>query len=84
MNIAVRGYSDGKLLFEETVALTRENVEAVMYSHVARIQKYQQHMLEIEFVDDAPSPMRFFRFGTDPGGMIIPIPYNDSKEIEWS
>lgn len=31
------------------------------------------HMIEIEFLDEANPLERFFRIGTDPAGMIIPI-----------
>ena len=78
-----RGYADGKLVFEETFD---DNVDPD-----ALFQRAQTHadrllaispkiMMELEFLDIS-GPERFLRFGTDPDGMVIPIPIDLSK---WS
>ena len=76
MRVAVRGYGDGRLLFEEIVEEleTDETADfrAIAQKHVDRVAEYKRHMIELEFLDDAPDPNRFFRFGTDPRGMVKP------------
>ena len=76
MRVAVRGYGDGRLLFEEIVEESEEDdtadFRAIAQKHVDRVAEYKRHMIELEFLDDAPDPNRFFRFGTDPRGMVKP------------
>ena len=76
MKIAVRAFADGKLLFEEHIedeGLSDSDVEALVAKHMLRVLPHERHMLEIEFLDEPDSNQRFFRFGTDPNGMVLPI-----------
>ena len=72
MKVMVRGYGDGKLLFAELVQFEDQDFEAMAKSHIDRVQAYEKNMLELEFIDEAPNPYRFVRFGTDKRGMVKP------------
>jgi hypothetical protein len=77
MRIAIRGFADGDhLQFEDRIDITDEAMEDLLpelaKKHGAALAAHELHMIEIEFVDD-PSPDRFFRFGTDPRGMVLPM-----------
>jgi hypothetical protein len=72
---AVRGFADGEKVFEESMEVNR-GVELceLMRKHVERIVAAPNHMIEVEYLDE-PDPMkRFFRLGSDPCGMVAPIP----------
>ena len=76
MRVAVRGWGDGRLLFEEIVEESEDDdtadLRAIAQKHVERVAAYAKNMIEIEFLDYAPDPNRFFRFGTDTRGMVLP------------
>ncbi len=82
MRIIVRGFVCGVKRFEELVEHAElESPEAAE----ARVQWIIDlagdlpHMVEIEFPDD-PNPMeRFYRFGTDPDMMTMPIPVDGAN-----
>lgn len=76
MKIAFRLYKRGKLIHYEQRDIP-DDVEADLMQSIATEHMHKlldgPHMVEIEFVDDAPNPERFFRFGTDPNGMVEPM-----------
>lgn len=76
MRTMFRGYMNGILQFEEYAEFEDDETgnklaEAMGEAH-ARLIADQPHMIEIEFLDE-PMQERFFRFGTDPKGMRMPI-----------
>ena len=77
--LVIRGFARGKRQFEDRVEVDGEQFDAVISAlatkHAAAMAAHELHMIEVEFLD-APESERFFRFGTDPSGMVIPIRVN--------
>jgi uncharacterized protein YfcZ (UPF0381/DUF406 family) len=74
--VAIRGWRDGVLEFEESVSAADGELEQmlpVLAQRHARDLMADPHMIEIEFLDEADQLQRFFRFGTDPRGMARPL-----------
>jgi hypothetical protein len=72
MTITIRGFGDGRLVFEELVDVNGVDLRALAVIHASRIMGYAKHMLEVEF-PEAPLEERFLRFGTDPSMMVEPV-----------
>ena len=76
MKVTIRGFADGAKIFEDQLDVPEQALEALLpelaEKHARALADSELHMIEIEFPDD-PGPDRFFRFGTDPDGMMIPI-----------
>jgi hypothetical protein len=77
MRLAIRGYRGREVQFEETVILGSAHLENLVADlateHAAAMKAGTLSMVEIEFLDDPNPDERFFRIGTDPSGMVIPI-----------
>jgi hypothetical protein len=77
IRLAFRGFAHGKQLWEESVEVDESNLARVLpdlaEKHAAAMADHELHMVEIEFLDEPDPNERFFRFGTDPGGMVAPI-----------
>lgn len=81
MKAAVRGFAGKTKIFEEIVDFDVDdaNFEDVARAQLRRMLPYPKHMIEIEFLDE-PNPLeRFFRFGTDPSGMVVPIKLDEVR-----
>lgn len=81
MRVTVRGFADGVLLFENTLELADEAaidefVPALAEKHAMALADHRLHVIEIEFLDEPDPGQRFFKFGTDPRGMIMPIAFD--------
>lgn len=81
MKIAIRGFAVEnetiRKIFEEREEISDPpdifEVGVLATRHARRMLNYERHMIEIEFLDE-PNPLeRFFRFGTDPSGMVMPV-----------
>lgn len=78
MKVIVRGFGDGKLRFEDHLELSDDQIDgnflpSLAEKHAAALAAHDLHMIEIEFPDEPDPLTRYFRFGTDPRGMVIPI-----------
>jgi hypothetical protein len=77
LRLAIRGFADGEVVFEERVAKTLDDLDTLVpelaAQHAAQMAGHQLHMIEIEFLDEPDPNERFFRLGTDPRGMVDPI-----------
>jgi hypothetical protein len=78
IHLAVRGYVDGKQQFEDLITIfdpdaIEHGLDKIAEKHAAVLASHTLHMIEIEFLDEPDAQHRFFRFGTDPSGMMIPI-----------
>ncbi len=76
MRIAIRGFVGKELAFEERIEIDESDFDtllpALAIKHADAIAGHKLHMIEIEFLDET-GPNRFFRFGTDPAGMVLPM-----------
>lgn len=75
--LAIRGFAGGCLRFEDLLDANDDEIEKLIPSlaekHVNSFRDRELHMIEIEFLDEPNVNERFFRFGTDPAGMVMPI-----------
>ena len=71
--IAMRGYRDGVLMFEEAHDADTVDLEKLAESHALQLAGDQRstHLIEVEFLDEPDVNQRFFRFGTDPQPVAI-------------
>ena len=84
IRLAIRGFAGKTRVFEDRVEVTLADLENLIpkfaEQHARKLTNHELHMIEIEFLDESDPNERFFRFGTDPSGMIVPIaiPLRDS------
>lgn len=75
--IVVRGFMDGVKQFEELHELGHDDEEAISALAFDNVQRVggpdSLHIIEIEFLDEPDINQRFFRIGTDPSLMVIPL-----------
>jgi hypothetical protein len=74
--ITARIFVARELLGEESFELEESEIETllpVIAKRHARLVGDRPFMLELEFLDEHDPLARYFRFGTDPAGMVIPI-----------
>lgn len=80
IRVAIRGYVGGLVLFEDRVEMDEGELELLLpklaEKHGRALACHDLHMIEIEFLDELNPLERFFRFGTDPSGMVVPIEVN--------
>lgn len=77
VRLAIRGFAGKKLVFQEHVTVSDSDFGGVLpklaEEHAGKMAAHDLHMIEIEFLDEPNENERFFRFGTDPSGMVMPI-----------
>ena len=72
MRIAIRGFQNRRKVFEVRVNAEETDLEALAREHALRLVG-QPHMIEVEFLDEPDPLQRFFRLGTDPYQMRMPV-----------
>jgi hypothetical protein len=77
IRVAVRGFVGRVRQFEDVIEVTGDALDEVLPAlaekHGAALASHALHMIEIEFLDEPDINARFFRFGTDPAGMVMPL-----------
>lgn len=73
MRVAIRGYAGRRKIFEEVIEVGEADIGEIGEKHLRKLLPYARHMIEIEFLEESDPLRRFFRFGTDPGLMVMPI-----------
>ena len=74
--ITARIFIAGALLAAESFELEEAEIETmlpVIAKRHAMLVGDRPFMLELEFLDEHDPLARYFRFGTDPAGLVIPI-----------
>jgi hypothetical protein len=84
MRVVIRGFKNNQRVFEDTLDLAGEReMEAILPEIATKhgaILADALHMIEMEFLDIEDPNERFFRFGTDPRGMVMPIEIEFPKQ----
>ena len=77
VRVAIRGFAGGQKLFDDVAELKDRELSSLLprlaEKHAAQMAAHELHMIEIEFLDEPDVSKRFFRFGTDPAGMVRPM-----------
>ena len=77
VRIAIRGFADGELKFEDRIDLPRRlskrSFPAWPRSTRPGAGAYNLSMIEVQFLDEPDPEQAFFRFGNDPRGMVRPV-----------
>ena len=80
LRLVIRGFANGRKQFEECADVDAEALDRVIpdlaTKHAEAMARHELHMIEIEFLDEPNEQERYFRFGTDPGGMMAPLRVN--------
>ena len=77
IRLAVRGYLDRALKFEEHLELSDAEIPSLIglvgEKHAEAMAIGELDMVEFEFLDDPDPLQRFFRIGTNPSLMVKPM-----------
>ena len=77
IRVAIRGFVGRHKVFEERISLPMEKLDKLLpgiaEKHATALAAHELHMVEIEFLDEPDPNERFFRFGTDPTGIVMPM-----------
>jgi hypothetical protein len=83
IRLAIRGYAAGVVQFEDRLESDEADlalIPALSEKHAGDLLEHRLHMIEIEFLDEPNPNERFFRFGSDPSRMVMPIKVILAKE----
>jgi hypothetical protein len=78
IRVAIRGFAGRhRKVFEDRLDVDTEEMDWLLSKlakeHGEKLASHELHMIEMEFLDEANPLERFFRFGTDPTGMVMPM-----------
>lgn len=77
IRLAFRGYVGRVVQFEDRVEIDEAELMRLLpelaEKHAVALARHELHMVEIEFLDEPDPLQRYFRFGSDPPGMVAPI-----------
>jgi hypothetical protein len=77
LRLAIRGFVNGVKQFEDRVDVNRLSLDTLIdeaaTKHADMIAGAELWRIEIEFLDEPDELARYFRFGTDRTGMVLPI-----------
>lgn len=77
VRLAIRGYVGRRVMFEDRVEVGFDHLGGVLPAlaeqHATKLVAHELHMIEIEFLDEPNENNKYFRFGTDPSGMVVPV-----------
>lgn len=83
--IIARIFVAGELLGEDTFELDGEAIETLVPEIArqhAKLVGDRPFMVELEFLDEPDPNTRYFRFGTDPAGMMKPLEVALGKDLQ--
>lgn len=78
----IRAWSKGKLVLDEIVGVPNHELDDIIPNLMKRLALMlapHSHMIEVEFLDEPDPKKRFFRFGTDPTRMVMPVEIDRKK-----
>jgi hypothetical protein len=74
LRVRIRGYRQRDLRIDETLAVGPADIDGLVERHARTLgTDGSPFLIEFEFLDEPDPTQRFFRFGTDPSGMVMPI-----------
>lgn len=80
VHLTVRGYREREVVFTEPLTLSETELDTLLpelaEKHCTAMADGQLNMVEIEFMDEEDINQRFFRLGTSPDGMVMPLRIN--------
>ena len=82
MRLAIRVFFDGVKQREDRISLDMELLEDLLPKLArehAEMMASRRSVVEIEFLDELNPEVRFFRMGTDPSGMVMPVAVDLTK-----
>jgi len=87
VRITIRAFAHDRLLFTDSLEVSAGAIEKVIPAlaekHLDCLADYPQHMIEIQYLDEPDPLQRYFRFGTDPAGMVRPVAVNLEENPSW-
>jgi hypothetical protein len=73
LRVMVRGFLRGRQVFEQPRLVDDEMTGRLAEEHVNAMVMGEIDSIELEFLDEPDANERFFRIGTNPQDMVMPI-----------